>query len=299
MNDITVIIPAKNSSEFIDKCIKSISKVKEVIVVDNGSTDNTAEIAGRNKATVISMPNVYVGALRNNGAKLAKTKYVLFLDSDCILSKGWIGRAKSLLNGNDAVCGGYLPNNNASWVAKSLSIKGLRQKVNLNQGALGAMLIKKGFFIRNMLREDLDAGEDLEWFMRVEGKGKIRYSEQLDVVHFGEPETLSQFIKKQYWHGSHLDKLISLHGINRRISTHVFGIVITLSSVLLMLMSGYGILFGIAGLSLFALPIFAGFLLMLFETKSVVKSFQLSLLLAIFFVVRTARFTAGFLDVLT
>lgn len=87
-NSISVVIPSFNRLTFLAKALKSVfaqsSKVDEVIVVDDGSTDGTAE---RIKALfpqviLLSQPNRGVSAARNLGIKTARSRWIALLDSD-------------------------------------------------------------------------------------------------------------------------------------------------------------------------------------------------------------------------
>jgi glycosyltransferase involved in cell wall biosynthesis len=82
---VSIIVPTKNSEEFIEKCLISISKQSykdfELIVVDNNSTDKTVIIAKKYTSNVVNK-GPERSAQRNYGAKLAKGQYLLFVDSD-------------------------------------------------------------------------------------------------------------------------------------------------------------------------------------------------------------------------
>jgi|GEM_PF-195558 len=83
---ISVVILTKNSSAYLERCLRVLHKFSEVIIVDNGSTDDTMEIAQQ-------FPNVKIyerefcgfGPLKNIGADLATNDWVLFVDSDEVL----------------------------------------------------------------------------------------------------------------------------------------------------------------------------------------------------------------------
>lgn len=92
--DISVIIPAFNEENNIEKCLKSVleqdyPKSKyEVIVVDDESTDKTKKIAQKYADKVITQKNTGPGLARNNGVKNSKGRLLVFLDADTqILSK--------------------------------------------------------------------------------------------------------------------------------------------------------------------------------------------------------------------
>lgn len=97
MLQLSIIIPTKNEEKFLPKLLKSLEKQNdfnncEIIVADNSSHDGTREIAKWYHATIVhgGIPSV----ARNNGAKIAKWKWLVFLDADMILMenslKKWI-----------------------------------------------------------------------------------------------------------------------------------------------------------------------------------------------------------------
>src|ERR1039457_1698894 len=83
---ISVIIPAYNAARFLPRCLKSVFaqtlKPEEVIVVDDGSTDNTAALAAELGARVISRPNGGLSAARNTGIQNASSEWIALLDAD-------------------------------------------------------------------------------------------------------------------------------------------------------------------------------------------------------------------------
>jgi glycosyltransferase involved in cell wall biosynthesis len=109
--DVSVVIPAYQAAATIGACIEAVRNQRypagrrEIIVVDDGSRDATAEIA-RSYAgvTVISQPNGGAAAARNRGWREAKGTWVAFLDSDCVPSRGWLGALiEAVSTGNDQV----------------------------------------------------------------------------------------------------------------------------------------------------------------------------------------------------
>lgn len=82
MATITGIIIAKNEEEMIADALKSLNFCNEIIVVDNGSSDKTLEIAESHKAKVISSKSLNFSELRNLGQKNSSGDYVLYIDAD-------------------------------------------------------------------------------------------------------------------------------------------------------------------------------------------------------------------------
>ena len=93
---ISVIIPVHNASKFINKAINSILKQSykkiELILIDDGSEDNSLKIINEYKKKyknirVISQKNYGAGLARNTGIECAKGAYVMFLDADDFYNK--------------------------------------------------------------------------------------------------------------------------------------------------------------------------------------------------------------------
>lgn len=86
---VTVIVPAYNAEEYIEEALQSVLSQAlwdlEVLVIDDGSTDSTAQLAEQFKdprCRVIRKPNGGVSSARNAGLARASGKYISFLDAD-------------------------------------------------------------------------------------------------------------------------------------------------------------------------------------------------------------------------
>ncbi len=71
----------------ITDCLDSVSFCDEVIVIDNDSTDNTAALAKKAKAKVISYTSHNFSDLRNEGLREASTEWIFYIDADERVSK--------------------------------------------------------------------------------------------------------------------------------------------------------------------------------------------------------------------
>ncbi len=111
MNRISVIIPAWNQGEFLEDCLESVYsqtvQPHEVIVIDDGSTDNTAEIAERyayrnfpgveSPVRVIHQVNKGLASARNTGIMNATGDFILPLDSDDMLKENAIQKFTEII----------------------------------------------------------------------------------------------------------------------------------------------------------------------------------------------------------
>jgi glycosyltransferase involved in cell wall biosynthesis len=84
---ISVVIPCFNQAHFLPDSIESVldqtHDLKEIIVIDDGSTDDTAQVASRYpEVTLVSQSNSGLAAARNSGLKASRGEYLVFLDAD-------------------------------------------------------------------------------------------------------------------------------------------------------------------------------------------------------------------------
>ena len=95
---ISIIIPAHNEEDYLRQTLHSIKdqtyRNYEVIVVANGCTDNTEEIAAKRGAKLLSMAKPNVSRARNYGASKASGDLLLFLDADTTLEKDSLKKIK-------------------------------------------------------------------------------------------------------------------------------------------------------------------------------------------------------------
>jgi glycosyltransferase involved in cell wall biosynthesis len=109
MSRVGVVIPAYNASRYIEETLGSVlgqsRPADEIVVVDDGSTDNTADIAAgvSGKITVLRQKNGGPGSARQRGADAATSEYLLFLDNDDILYSSALEKlSAALLSGPSA-----------------------------------------------------------------------------------------------------------------------------------------------------------------------------------------------------
>lgn len=124
MDNISVYIPAFNAAEFLSRAIEGLLAqtlpANEILVIDDGSRDATAEIASRYPTvTLVRHPrNSGLGAVRNTAFRTARNELVASLDADCVADPGWLaGLARHFDNPKIAGVGGRLIEGNQRTVA--------------------------------------------------------------------------------------------------------------------------------------------------------------------------------------
>jgi glycosyltransferase involved in cell wall biosynthesis len=114
---ISIVIPCFNSEKYIESTLQSIlnqsEKNFEILIINDGSTDNSLKIINQFKdkrINIISQENQGVSAARNYGLKLAKGKFIVFFDSDDVMSKDFLILRLNFLKNNNIIsfCSGIV-----------------------------------------------------------------------------------------------------------------------------------------------------------------------------------------------
>jgi glycosyltransferase involved in cell wall biosynthesis len=92
---VSIVIPTFNGASRISSCLRSLQAVAspqvEILVVDDGSTDNIAEVISQfPRVRLLTQANTGPAAARNRGAAEASGQVILFTDDDCIPESNWV-----------------------------------------------------------------------------------------------------------------------------------------------------------------------------------------------------------------
>lgn len=210
--DISFVIPAYNEELHIRKCVESINDAMkqsglqhEIIVVDNGSDDNTGTICQSLDVHTITTPRRTPANARNAGVELARSPVLAFVDSDIRITKRWVSalttnygkiRDSTVLTGARVIVPEHPSSIEKTWFAPLSK----RRPSYINSGNLlmsAATFRALGGFTRS-----LETGEDVEMCERARAGGyTIEHNPEFAAIHDGFPRSLNGFFRRELWHG--------------------------------------------------------------------------------------------------
>jgi len=210
---VTIVIPAFNEEDRIAACVEGLRKIDypaeltEVVVVDNASTDGTAEAVRRSGARLLFLEEGKVGAVRNHGVRETDGEVVAFIDADCIALTTWLRGAVKVLQDDSstvAVGGKYLAPPTCTWMEAAWASVPDDRVAEVDALAGGSFVVRRTQFEEvGGFDESLNAGEDFELSHRLrELGGRILRVPECGVYHHGWPRTPWEVVRRQYWQGS-------------------------------------------------------------------------------------------------
>lgn len=224
MISVSVIVPVYNRADLIGLVIEAILRQsyppKEIIVVDDGSTDSTGEVVKRYPVRYIYQENRGPASARNRGFEVSSGEIVAFLDSDCIAREEWL---ENLIKGFDsievgAVAGSYDIANPEAILSRLIheEIKWRHSRFKRFVRVFGSynVAIRREVFkevggfdqsYRTASGEDNDLS-----YMILRGGYKIRFVQDALVAHY-HTESLWKYLREQSRHAFWRVKLYKEH----------------------------------------------------------------------------------------
>jgi len=231
MMQASVIIPALNSAGSVQACVASVLANDygdfEVIVVDDGSADETARVAesfqDARVRVLSSGRSIGAGACRNLGARAARGSLLFFLDADCVADPNWL-RVGCKLFADDTVHGVE----GAVHYAEKHPV--LQDKIPINplynlrcvdpingkggDFAAGNMAYRATTFAAASGFDAMrfrDGREDTDLGLRVAGKGTVLFEPRMRVFHRRERWTAKSLLQNARRYGADV-LILKLHG---------------------------------------------------------------------------------------
>jgi teichuronic acid biosynthesis glycosyltransferase TuaG len=201
----SVVCPVYNAGLYLHEALQSVldQTVKnwELIIVDDGSTDNTAEIAKSYtrypSVQYVWQPNGKQGKARNLGVSMSRGNFIAFLDADDIWTENKLERQiEDIKNSNASIffTGAYICDEKLNVIQKKNHLSGILSGKSgimplllegINPIIFNSVVVKTDFFRSvGAFNETNDIAEDYEFFLRVC---------EMDTIFYANPDFLVKY----------------------------------------------------------------------------------------------------------
>jgi mycofactocin system glycosyltransferase len=229
---VSIVIPVKDRAEELSRCLESVARIDypgeliQLIVVDDGSRDHSADVAREFGACVIPSGGTGRGpaAARNVGARAATGEILAFIDSDCSASAGWLAElipafadpAMAAVGGQvDGMCTESAVDRYEA-VMSSLSL-GNRERIG-NRGndtfylpSCNLLVRRTAFLGAGGFNDMMHVGEDVDLTWRLRDAGwTIAYLPAGNILH-EHRSSIRSFMSRRFDYGTSEGMLQRLH----------------------------------------------------------------------------------------
>jgi len=222
---VSIVVPVYNAARYLPGLVEACRAqeyphLKEVILVDDGSTDGSRTVAKGLDCTLIEQSNSGPAATRNTGWRNARGEIICFTDSDCLPAPDWVKNlVAEYCSAEIAGAGGtYGIANPEYWLARCIHEEiiqrhaAMSSRVNylgsFNLSYRKRVLEEVGGFDESFRRA---SGEDNDLAYRIVKRGyQIAFTRAARVMHH-HPHRLRQYLRQQLRHGYWRMKLYSRH----------------------------------------------------------------------------------------
>ena len=205
------IIPSFNAESTLGLCIEHIRKQKypqqniEVIVVDNGSSDSSKELAAELSDHWYEDPEATIAGIRNIGAQHARNPILVFVDADCLLPDVFAKVVNELFEDRLVAMAGaktHILPEDAGWVANTWKVHLDRSQLNTQ----ASWLVTRSLAVRTSafrevggFDENIETCEDVSFGHSIGENWKIVSDERLAPLHLEDADNVIEFFKKEIW----------------------------------------------------------------------------------------------------
>lgn len=216
--NVSVIVPAYNAERCLPDCLVALVAQDyprdryEVIVVDDGSTDGTTQVAARDGVIRLRQPHLGPAAARNTGIRLARGDLLLFTDADCAPAPDWISAmVETFANPSVAGCKGVYRTSQRSLVARFVQVEYEEKYAKMQFGRpidfvdtysaayRKTVLMREGVFDERITAPSV---EDIELSFRLAERGHKLWFNPWAVVYHYHPETIGGYLRRKLRYGS-------------------------------------------------------------------------------------------------
>ncbi|MGB9379635.1 glycosyltransferase [Candidatus Binatus sp.] len=212
----SVVVAAYNAAATLGECLASIRELNypdyETIVVDDGSTDSTSEIANQVGVRTIRVEHNGLAAARNTGVEAASGEVIAFIDADARADRDWLYHLIETITRRDAAAASgpnFAPDPHSARAAAMAAAPGLPREVRAGDDRLAqlcgcnmaitkAALLKVGGFDPMFT----NAGDDVDLSWRLEASTEtLAYAPGAVVIH-ERRATLAAYLRQQRGYGT-------------------------------------------------------------------------------------------------
>lgn len=235
---VSVVIPAYNEEKEIGECLSSLSKQsyskKEIIVVDDGSTDKTAEIASSFKnVRLVKGQHKGPGTARNLGVKHAKGKIIVLVDADMTFDRNYIKELISPILAGEAYGtedGKQIASNPGNVWSQCWGTY-FKEYINPSEGQIFRAILKKNFVKMGGFDPAYGYADDLTFYYKYKATS-LRVPKA--ICYHKNPASFKEVYKQSRWIGASIQSILVQ---NRVLNKFTPLALIVLSPVLIPLMA--------------------------------------------------------------
>lgn len=229
-SNVSLVIPGRNCASTLRRCLDSVvprlhaGELAEIIFVDDGSADETSQIASEYPVRVISATGQGPGAARNLGWRAATSDWIWFIDSDCVAHSDALHWLKLRVHESDmqGVGGSYSNLFPESLLARLIheEIAARHEQMSDEVDFLGgfnvlyrrtALEAARGFDEADVNGPGRPGAEDCDLSFRIiRGGGRLGFEKRSLVGHH-HPRSLRRYLRSQFVHGYWRIRLYARH----------------------------------------------------------------------------------------
>lgn len=208
---VTVVVPVRNGARWIGECLAALERQRypeellEVIVVDNGSIDQTADIVRGHRVRFLTESGIASPyAARNRGITEARGDILAFTDADCVPADDWVARGvEPIVRGDADLVGGEVrfrlgkKPSMAELLDATVNVE-MRRNIQKNGVAKTANLFvhRRVFDALGLFPATVRSGGDVGWTGKATRAGfRLVYAEEAEVCK--RPRALRALLSKQ------------------------------------------------------------------------------------------------------
>ncbi|HEY4002378.1 MAG TPA: glycosyltransferase [Candidatus Xenobia bacterium] len=224
--DVSVVVPVRNGAQTLAACLESLlasrypAAKREILVVDNGSTDATADILRSfgGRVRVLSEARLGPAAARNCGLRAAGSTLLAMTDADCVVDSGWLEAIVTpLAEVPVGIVGGRIraqtPCNSIARFGErihdheaAISVYRPPYVITMNWASRRDVLERVQYF-----DEQLQRNEDGDFSYRTDQAGYRLVYQPSAIVYHRNRDTLWKLFREGYLHGYHAVPLLRKH----------------------------------------------------------------------------------------